>query len=437
MANAAALLTPLVRPLDTLRGIYPGWWIVFTGVLNGMISAGSTGYVFSILVATMQDELGWSRSLLYGAMSVATVVASIGAGIVGPFFDRYGPRFMMTCSTLVSGIAILLIGTVNEPWQYYLLIGGVLGFGRAFTNLGPRTAIANWFIKKRPGAFATFTVGAPLSGVVFVPLAAWMLTFTDWRFIWVFMGVLTMLIVTPMSWIFMRRRPEDVGLLPDGEPVAGREGMPAQERAPIAMQERPEDRWTRGQALRTPTFWLVALGFMCTMFAGSGMLVHLAPYGLDHGYTAAASALILTSYSVGCVVARMVWPFIVVRQGIRRAMIAFAFSYAVVMASFVMAQDLMQMYVTVFFVGVAAGATMPLQGQVWADYFGRRIVGAVTGYASVVMMPSITLAGFSGALIHDLTGSYQITFTTMVALSLLASGLFFLARRPTPPEPAL
>ena len=79
---------------------------------------------------------------------------------------------------------------------------------------------------------------------------------------------------------------------------------------------------------------------------------------------------------------------------------------------------------------------MPLQGQVWADYFGRRIVGAVSGYASVVMMPSITLAAFSGALLHDITGSYLITFSMMAGLSAMAAVLFTLSRKPTPPERA-
>ena len=124
---------------------------------------------------------------------------------------------------------------------------------------------------------------------------------------------------------------------------------------------------------------------------------------------------------------------VVTRRGIRTAMITFAGTYAVVIAAYVFASDFWTMYVLIFLVGVVAGGTMPLQGQVWADYYGRNIVGAITGYSSLVMMPSTTFSAFSGAVLHDLTGSYQLTFTIMAALSAVAAVLFVLARKPTPP----
>lgn len=429
-------VTPPARgPIAVLRGIYPGWWIVLTGVLSLTVSSASGSYVLSVLVAPMEAELGWSRATIYGAMSVGSIVGSVVAGITGPLFDRYGARTMMTVGSIMSGVGVLLVAFASEPWQYYFLTGIVGGATRSFSNLGPRTAIANWFIKKRASAYATFTVGAPMSGVVFVPPVSALLPLTGWRSVWLFMGLLKIVVVAPMSWIFMRaRRPEDIGLLPDGEPVTDDpNGEPQAERKPIAVREQPEDRWTSGAALRTPAFWLVALGFTCTMYAGSGMFPHLVPQGLDMGFSPAAAAFLLTSYSVGCVVARVVWPMVVTRQGIRRAMIAFAGSYALVIGSYVLARDIWTMYALIFLVGVVAGGTMPLQGQVWADYYGRNIVGAITGYASLVMMPSTTFSAFSGAVAHDLTGSYTVTFTAMSLLSVLAAIFFFLARKPAPP----
>ena len=273
-----------------------------------------------------------------------------------------------------------------------------------------------------------------MAGVVFVPPVAWLLTFTGWRAVWAFMGLLQLVVVLPLCWLVIRRRPEDVGLLPDGDPVAddGAAASPAGRRA-IAVRERPEDRWTRGAAVRTPTFWLVALGFACTTFPGSGMFLHLVPYGQDQGLAAAAAALVLTSYSVGAMVARPVWAYVLDRVGIRRSMIAFALTNGVAIAAFILSRDIAAMYVTSFVVGLIAGATMPLQGQVWPDYFGRNIVGSLTGYATLIMTPAVALGPFAAAVAHDMTGSYLVVFTAFVAVSFLAGLCFFLAPRPAPP----
>lgn len=89
-----------------LPAVYPGRWIVLAGVLSLMLSAGATMYVLSVLVEPMERELGRSRSLLYGAVSVSAVVTSIVSGVVGTVFDRHGARTMMAVSSLVSGAAV-------------------------------------------------------------------------------------------------------------------------------------------------------------------------------------------------------------------------------------------------------------------------------------------------------------------------------------------
>lgn len=402
--------------------VYRGWWIVFVGLVAGMIHTGATMYVFSIVAGPMEEELGWSRSLLYGAISVAAIVTAVVSGLIGPYFDRYGARAMMTWSALVSGLALTAVALVRAPWQYYGLVGAVIGAARAFHGLGPRVAIANWFIRKRPSAHATYTVGGPMSGLVFVTPVAWVLTFANWRVVWVFLGLLEFAVVMPLSWLVIRRRPEEVGLHPDGETSPS----PRFAASPV-----PEDTWTRAAALHTPTFWLIAFGFACTQFAGTGLTIHIAPYGLDKGLGPAGAAAVLTSYSIGCVLARVIWASALLRLGVRRCMIAYAATYVVTIAGVILAGDAVTTYLSAFVVGIVSGATMLLQGTVWPEYYGHGIVGALSGYSTLIQLPSQVFAPFGAALVHDLTGSYVPVFAGFAVLSLIATACFAIAQKPT------
>ena len=150
------------RPYPRFRG----WWIVGVGFMNLYLNGAATSYLFSILVLPMQADLGWSRATLLGALTLATLVSAAVGMVIGPIFDKHGARAGMTVSALFSGIFLLLIPLVNSPWQFYALVGIGLGSTRsALDNVGPRTAIANWFIRRRAAAFAWFSGGRAVFAV--------------------------------------------------------------------------------------------------------------------------------------------------------------------------------------------------------------------------------------------------------------------------------
>ncbi|MDA1035698.1 MAG: MFS transporter, partial [Chloroflexi bacterium] len=105
----------------------------------------STSYLFSIMIVPMEQDLGWSRTTLLGALTVTTLVTALSGMVLGPIFDRHGARVGMTVGAVLSGTFMLTLTQVRSPWQYYILLGIGMGVTRAaLENVGPRTAIANW-----------------------------------------------------------------------------------------------------------------------------------------------------------------------------------------------------------------------------------------------------------------------------------------------------
>lgn len=429
MLRVATLLRP--------HPVFRGWWIVGTGLLALVFSGGATTYVFSVLIKPIEDELGWSRAIIVGVITLGGLVSGFLSAPMGPLFDKYGARALMTVSAIFGGLCFMLTGAVTQVWQFYLL----LGIGEAITrpaleNLGPRTAIANWFIRKRAAAFAVFSTGRSISGILLVPIAALLIATVSWRWVFVLVGIVELLVLAPLSWIAVRRRPEELGLLPDGEsPRRASEGGDEAEASAPAQ----EPVWTRGQVLRTKTYWLLTLGFLLNSFPASSIYIHMASFLQDKGFNPLAAASGISVYGWGAFSGRVVWGAMAAKLGIRNTLTIYASSYSVVILLYTLASEELTIYPAIFALGIVIGGAQQLSAQVWPDYYGRNVVGAVSGITTLINTPASASSPLILALVYDVTHSYVGVHLFCAALTLVAAGFFLFAARPTPPAlaPAL
>ncbi len=402
-----------------------------------MTLTGATGWVLSVQLLPMQHSLGWSRSELVGALTVFSLLSGILAATLGPVMDRYGTRALMTVSALLAGACLVSLGLVTAPWQYYLVFGVGLGLAApALQNVGPSVAIANWFVRRRVQAFAAFTLGSTTAGIVLAPLVGAVAHLFDWRTGWLLMGVLTWCIV-PLAWLAVRRRPEEVGLLPDGAPP---EGEPAAPPPQGDVDPGEASSWSVGEALRTRVFWLLVAAFTLTSLPASSIYVHMAPYASSKGLPAAAAIASLTVYGLGGAAGRFLWAFIIRRLGMHRALICFGCSYGLTISAFTLAGGVLALYATTALLGLSIAGSQQLQSQSFADYFGRRIVGSLLGYAGLFFMVSRAVAPTFAAVMFDRLHSYELPFALFAGACFLAGAAFLLAfpprrREATAPEP--
>ncbi len=409
--------------------IYWGWWIVLICLLAQIVGSGSAGYVFSTLVVPMEQDLGWNRATIYLALSLGTVTGNLISPILGPLFDKYGARVMMALSAGFGGICAAAVGGIAHPWQYFALLGlGVAITRPALQILGPRTVAANWFLRKRPTAFALLTSGTPISGIVLVPIAVWMIVSLGWRSVWIAMGLLEACLIAPLAWLVIRRHPEELGLRPDGAAAPA-----AAESAFEASEQRRDDSWTPKLALKTKAFWLLILGFLLISFPSSTVLVHLVPFWLDKGLSQAEATGLFSLYAFVALMGRPLWAMLVTKFGVHRCLIAFAVCYSASMVLLTFTSGLVWVAFAAFWQAVIIGGYGQLQAQVLPDYFGRRYVGTLTGYSSFLILPAMASSPFITALLHDARKSYFIPFSAYSISAMLAIICFFFAWRPTTP----
>jgi sugar phosphate permease len=411
--------------------IFYGWIMVTVAGLGGVFTLGTGLWSIGIFVSPMQDELGWSRTAIFGALTVRALVAGALSPFIGPFFDtRNGPRIMSIVTAIILGISMMAIRWVQEVWQFYLLFG-VLG---AVANVSGGTVLVEsivpkWFIRKRGRAVAMASMGGAFGPVFPAGIQVAILAF-GWRDAWLALGAFTLAVLLPLAFL-IRTSPEDMGLLPDGDVEPEEQlGAVSSASSPQAARRVEEVSLTRGEAFRTPSFWMLVVIFSITSLGVQGFIANWLPYFQDIGFSAKTGALALTVYGAFVLPARFLWGFLAERYSVRYLLMIQHILTALGVIILLSIGNIGMLLLFAVFMGLAYGGYIPLQRLIYPIYYGRAHLGAIRGS----MRPAITVASAAGPLLiaglYDIRGSYTLAFTVVMSTWLLAGLMFMFAKPP-------
>ena len=195
---------------------YYGWVIV--GVAFVTMALGVTARTsFSLLMPPLIDEFGWDRGLAAGAFSFGFLVSAVISPIVGRVMDIRGPRVVILTGVLVLTAGLALAPSIERPWQLYLTLGVLVGGGaNMMTYTVHSQFLPNWFVARRGLAISIAFAGVGIGAIVLLPWLQSIIVNAGWRASCWAMGLLVLFGVGPLN-LLVRRKPHDIGLLPDGE----------------------------------------------------------------------------------------------------------------------------------------------------------------------------------------------------------------------------
>jgi len=354
---------------------------------------------------------------------------------VGSLIDRHGGRWLMTVGALAVGIGFLMLSQVEVFWQF-LFVRWSLSIGDAFMGyMVINVAISRWFIRRRGRALALSSMGIGFAKIGMPIFAASLIAWLGWRSAWAVFGILTLALVVGPAAIFMRRRPEDMGLHPDG--VSGRLNEPAlskgkDRRLTAQVQTLTEEvAWSRTEAVRTKTFWLIVTALTIANVGAAGLNLHVFSYVTESRESAVVAATVLSIMAFTQLAFPLVWGFFAERVDVRMAMMMKFLIQATGLSLAVVTRDLPPLYLGFFLYGIGISGGLVLSDLMWASYFGRLSLGSVRGMGLLVIH-SISAAGppFFGFL-FDITGSYFLPFTLLSAALTISAILCLVMRPPT------
>jgi MFS family permease len=359
------------------------------------------------------------------------LLAAIAAPLIGPVLDRRGSRLVLCAVVLVNGALLMLLSLTPSLLIFYLLFCAARMNWAAPFELGLYGALNNWFVRRRTQASATLNL-ALAAGLIAMPLVAQAaIAARGWRAGWLAIGVMTLLVGFVPIWLLLVRRPEDLGLLPDGAPAPA-SGVA---RAASRGSALPEPAYSRRQALGTGAFWFLLLYTVLVYPVQAGVSLHQAPFLIERGIDPTIAATTVSTFSLTSALATLACGALPRGMPIRYPLALTGTILTVGVVLMLHVETAGTGYVAAGVFGFGIGAILTLLPIAWADYFGRAHFGAIRGIA----LPAQVLAQavgpvLSGAL-HDLTGGYVVSLQCFAVLAGLSIAAAMLARQPGGPVP--
>ena len=375
--------------------------------------------------------MGWSRTALTGAYSVGLLVSALAAPLAGRWLDRHGPRGLMSLGSAVGAVLLLVWASVEDLWVFYLVWAGI-GLAMAATLYEPAFAVlAKWFERRRAQALLLVTLAGGLASTIFLPLSAWLVGEQGWRgALFVLAAILALLTIVPHA-LILRRRPADLGLLPDGvEPAIS----PQDETAQAAQVPSEELKSVSlGAALRGSAFWLLAAAFFLGTLSQAAVYVHLIPYLAERGYGLGSAATLTGLIGASQVLGRVVVTFLEGRLP-RDAVTAGVFALqAVALIVLIQSRSAVGVLIFVLPFGAASGAVTLARATAVADFYGPDHYGSIGGVVGMFVTAARTLAPVGAGAMSAALGGYTPVLWTLTSGSAVAAVAMFMAQRLVPP----
>jgi MFS family permease len=406
--------------------IFYGWVLVAVAFVAGAFSTGPVIWGVSVFVTPMSDELGWSRTSFFFAMTIRSIIAGVTAPFIGPLQDtKQGPRILMLGSAILLALSLMGLKYVHHLWELYLLIGVVggitqMGAGAMLTQ----AVLPKWFIRRRGRAMGIALMGSGFGPMLFPITIQGVLALVGWRDAWMLMGIFTLIVLAPLS-LLVRTQPADIGLLPDGD---------TEPRDVSAGGVRPpqEVSLTRKEAFRTSAFWFIAAGIMLASVGLQGFQANLLPHFQNIGYSAAIGSLAITLYGACSVSVRILWGALGERFQIRYLLVVQTFLTGCSIIWLLVMPDNNKLLLFGFaaFHGMSIGGYFILQPMLVADYFGRNHLGGIQGVLRPFTTAATAVSPIIVAVAYDSQGSYFWGFFGVMMAYFMASTVIGMAKHP-------
>ena len=413
------------------KRVYYGWAIVIATFVISFGQVPVFGPVLGVFILPMQQELGWSRATLSFGFTVGSITGSVTTFIIGSLLDRYGARIIVVSAGIIIAGAMLGLGMMDQPWQFWTFFG--MGRGAALAGIqgGTSVALANWFIRKRGRAMAIKGMGLRIGQATFPLIIFAIMTASTWRHAYLWLAGLTFVCIVLPSALYIRRRPEDMGLHPDGMApnAVPPEGTSNASRPSRGRPEGYEESWTLAEARKTRALWLLILFSLVAPFALGSMNLHMVANFQDKGIPDGLAVSVLSIFAAVSSVTVLPWGFLLERVHVRYAsMLMCAFQgiacvIIIVAKTFPMAVAFSVVY------GIGQAGWAVIQNLIIADYVGRRHAGAIRGFTSPFRLLGPFGPVFTG-YVRDITGSYTLAFQILTGAFVINFMLLLLAVPP-------
>ena len=400
---------------------FSGYAITAAGFSVWFIGWGTFTPCFSVFLKSLLTEFNWSRADASVAYALAFLVQAVSALFMGWLTDRFGPRLVVMSFGSLLGLCYVLMTWVNSLWQFQLNFALLAGIGSSTITVPVMATLSRWFDRKRNLMIGIVQAGMGTGGMIFPPLAGWLIIRYGWRTAYFVLGVTTLAGMVTAGY-FLKRAPPETGQVSGGEAYQKKIGLA---KPGSAINNRGI---TLATAFRTREFWIIAGLFLTFGFCRSAFTAHITAHVQDLGFTLADGANVLAVIVGASMFGRVGMGRLADVIGNKPS---FVFSFALTTVSLIIglaAKDLWLVYVFAFLFGAAWGNQAVLRFSLPSEVFGVASLGVVLGALGMAESGAATFGSYYAGHIFDIFGTYSPVFWIGIGASLIGTLLAVMLR---------
>jgi len=408
--------------------LFYGWIIV--GVLAlSMLLAYATRSSFTVFYVAILDEFGWTRADTAGIFSLSLIVYGLGGILAGFLLDKLGPRKLFPMAATLIALGAFWCSRATQIWEFYVAFGLIVGFGQCSLGYVPTMTVVNhWFVKWRGLAAGIAMFGLSLSFVL-SPLTQYMRETIGWRAAFMIFAAAVFVVVVPMTSIFMRHRPQDMGLLPDGAKQETKSGPEAgkEKDASIIDHKWASVEWTLFRAFKTYRLWLLFIAAIAWGSMANFPQVHQVAYITDIGYSPMFAATAFSVFGIlmgigplGGLLSDRIGREWNVTLGATSTIIGAVLALSVRSAGMEWVW-----YISSLSYGLGIGLIAPTLPAIYGELFASKNLGSIIGFINAGFGIGGAIGPYVAGYIYDVTESYSPAFIMIIAAALIQTTLMW------------
>jgi MFS family permease len=407
-----------------------GWVVVAVAFVTMGVGV-NTRTAFSLLFPPILAEFGWERGRTAAAFSIGFIAAIAYAPVIGMSMDRFGPRFVIPLGAILVSAGMILATFITQPWHLDLTLGVLVGGGTIFLSyMGHSLFLPYWFARRRGLALGIAFSGVGVGAIVLFPWLQGLINRVGWREACWVMTILLLVTVLPPNILLQRRRPEDLGLAPDGESASALSLQARIHADNVVDHTWAATDWTLALAVRTTRFWWLFLASGSCLYAWYAVQVHQTKYlgeiGFPPGIAAYALGLVGLTGSVG----QIALGYLSDRIGREWVWTISALGFALCYVLLLMMQQHptpVLLYLMVAAQGLLGYGFASVSSAIQLELFQGKQYGTIVGVLSIAASLGAGLGPWVTGALYDRTGSYRLAFWVAIALSLFSIVCIWLA----------
>lgn len=397
--------------------IFYGWRIVAVCLIAAVVGNALGLFGSSVYLHSIVETRGWPTSFVSGAVTSFHLISALLVMFVGSTIARVGPRPVVVTGALAMATGVAIVGRIDQPWQVYLAFL-IMGVGWAcLSQTAMATTLAPWFERYQGRAVSVASLGASVGGMIGAPLLLFGIARAGFASTTTFAAAIAFVLLIPLAWLILKRRPQDIGLLPDGAP------------ATVTGTARTTPKWTRSAALRTGALRTVIVTFGMATMVQVGFVTHQVTF-LASTLSTSAISLTVSATAVMALISRLLLVRFADQVDQRKMAAVVLVTAAVAFAVMALFRSPSVLVAACILFGFTIGNVTTLSPIIVRREFGAGSFGAIFGAASVLIQLATAMGPSFYGVLRDLSGGYRLPLLLAAALDIVACAVILMGSRP-------